>query len=91
VIQLTNILNEGVKDKKVSFEEFNKDTILSYPSKGWDKNGNALVDITLKSKPNANFTFKYFVKGVKLDNYLENRKIKMPIQIKKHIYNNFYK
>jgi hypothetical protein len=50
-----------------------------------------LVDITLKSKPNANFTFKYFVKGVKLDNYLENRKLRMPIQIKQHIYNNFYK
>jgi hypothetical protein len=90
MIRLKDILREA-KSKKVSFEEFIKDTTLLYPSKGWDDDGNALVDITLKSKPNANFTFKYSAKGVNLDNYLENRKLKMPIQIKQYIYNNFYK
>ena len=48
---------------KVSFEEFNKNTNLLKTSKGWDEDGDAIVDITLKSKPNSNFDFKYSVKN----------------------------
>jgi hypothetical protein len=76
---------------KVSFEEFSKNTSLLKTSKGWDEDGDAIVDITLKSKPNSNFDFKYSVKNVKIDDYLTDRRLNFPIQIKEHIYNKFYK
>jgi hypothetical protein len=44
-----------------------------------------------KSKPNSNFDFKYSVKNVKIDDYLTDRRLNFPIQIKEHIYNKFYK
>lgn len=91
VIKYEGRLNEAKTKKIVSFEEFITDTVLSYPSKGWDKNGNAIVDITLKSKPNAKFDYKYSVKSVKLDDYVSDRRIKLPIQIKQTIYDKFYK
>ena len=90
MIKLSSLLKELKKSKKVSFEEFLKDTILSYPFKGWDKNGDTLVDITLKSKPMAKFDYKYSVKSVKLDDYIKDRKLKLPIQIKQTIYDKFY-
>jgi hypothetical protein len=90
MIKLSSLLKEVKKSKKVSFEEFLKDTVLSYPSKGWDKNGDTLVDITLKSKPMAKFDYKYSVKSVKLDDYIKDRKLKLPIQIKQTIYDKFY-
>jgi hypothetical protein len=83
-------VNEEKNWKTVSFEEFYKDTVLSYPSRGWDKNGDALVDITLKSKPMAKFDYKYSVKSVKLDDYIKDRKLRLPIQIKQTIYDKFY-
>jgi hypothetical protein len=49
-----------------------------------------LVDITLKSKPMAKFDYKYSVKSVKLDDYIKDRKLKLPIQIKQTIYDKFY-
>jgi hypothetical protein len=76
---------------EISFDEFIKDTILTYPSRGWDANGNALVDITLKSKPSAAFDYKYSAKSVVLDDFITDRKLRIPIQIRKTIYDKFYK
>lgn len=91
MIRLANLLKEG--SKKVDFETFNKWTTLQYPSASpmFDKDGNALVNITLKTKADAPFQYQYKKKDANLDDYIKDRKLRLPIQIKQTIYDKYYK
>ena len=82
--------NEQKDVNHIDFATFLKNVTLSYPQVGYDKDGDALVDITLKTKPNSDFKYKYVAKGVKIDDYISTRKRLLPIQIKEKIYNDFY-
>jgi hypothetical protein len=83
-------VNEQKDVNHVDFDTFLKNITLSYPTVGYDNDGNALVDIKLRTKPNSDFKYKYEVKGVKIDDYLSNRKMPLPFQVKEKIYNDFY-
>jgi len=92
MIKLTHILNE-LKTKKPDFETFNKYTTLKYPAANprWDKDGNALVNIKLKTTSNAPFKYEYNKDKANIDDYIKDRKLKLPIQIKQTIYDKFFK
>jgi hypothetical protein len=89
MIKLAKILNEESVEF-VNFDTFLKNVILSYPMEGYDNYGNVLVHITLRTKPNSNFKFKYEIKKVKIDDYITDRRLPLAFQIKEKIYKDFY-
>lgn len=86
------IVNE-VKNKKPDFETFHKFTQLQFTAANprWDKDGNALVNIKLKTKAGAPFSYEYKKNAANVDDYIKDRKLKLPIQIKQTIYDKFFK
>jgi hypothetical protein len=89
MLKLTDILNEA-KEKPVDFNTFIKYVQLSFPQDGWDKNGNTIVNITLKTKAGAPFKYQYKHKGARLIDYAKDSKLKLPVQVKQTIYDKFY-
>jgi hypothetical protein len=91
MIKLKDLLNEEPTNS-VTWPEFLRDTVLIWKSSSpmWDKSGNHLVDITLKSKPTANFSYKFSVKKANVDDYVPDRRLRYPIQVKQTIYNKFF-
>lgn len=91
MIKLYQLINE--LSKPVEWPDFLKNTELRWKTSSsmWDKDGNALVDITLKSKPTADFVYKFAVKNANVDDYVQDRRLRMPIQVKQTIYDKFYK
>lgn len=91
MIKLYNLIKES--SQPVEWLDFYKNTDLSWKSSSprWDSDGNALVDITLKSKPAADFVYKFSVKKANVDDYVQDRRLRMPIQVKQTIYDKFYK
>lgn len=89
-MKLANILNEV---NRPDWETFNKWTMLQYPvaTPRYDKDGNAMVNITLKTKPGAPFQYEYKKMAANLDDYIQDRRLRLPIQIKRTIYDKFYK
>jgi hypothetical protein len=77
---------DGGKVNKIDFETFIKNTTLSYPQVGYDKDGEVLVDIKLRSKKDSPFFYKYDAKSARLDKYVKDRNLLMPVQIKSKIF-----
>ena len=75
---------------KVTFAEFIKHIVLSYPSRGWDKDDFAIIDIRLSTKKDASFKFKFKADAVRFDDWVADRNTLAPIQIKEKIYNEYY-
>ena len=92
MIRLIDILNED-KKQKPDFETFHKFTQLQFPAANprYDKDGNALVNIKLKTKAEAPFNYEYKKNLANIDDYIKDSKLKLPIQIKQTIYDKFFK
>ena len=84
---------EEAINQPVEWPDFYRNTDLRWKSSSpmWDSNGNALVDITLKSKPTADFVYKFSIKKANVDDYVQDRRLRMPTQVKQTIYDKFYK
>lgn len=78
------------KEKPVDFNTFIKNVQLSFPQDGWDKEGNTIVNITLRTKAGAPFKYQYKHKGARLIDYAKDNKLRLPIQVKQTIYDKFY-
>ena len=91
MIKLYNLIRES--SQPVEWPDFYRNTDLRWKSSSpmWDSDGNALVDITLKSKPTADFVYKFSVKKANVDDYVQDRRLRRPTQVKQTIYDKFYK
>lgn len=75
-------------NRTITFSKFLDSAKLSYPSRGWDEKGNALVDIKVVSKEH-NFKFEH--KKANIEEYVKNRKLPLAFQIKEAVYKKHFK
>jgi len=91
MIRLTDILKEA-KAKPVDFPTFLKWTKVTMGSNyTYDKNGDVIIDISLRTRPGAPFDYKYTQKKARLIDYVKDDKLRKPIQIAQTIYDKYYK